>query len=141
VELKLSDDERTVLERYVRRGTTAQRLAMRARIVLLCADGLENKKVARRLRTSANTVGKWRTRFVEARLDGLLDEPRPGAPRKITDEAVEAIVVKTLESTPKGATHWSTRQMAKAVGLGHDSIARIWNACYGSAWLMGITTG
>ena len=78
MELKLSDDERTVLERCVRRGTTAQRLALRARIVLLCADGLENKKVARRLRTSANTVGKWRTRFVEARLDGLLDEPRPG---------------------------------------------------------------
>jgi transposase len=128
VELKLSDDERTVLERYVRRGTTAQRLAMRARIVLLCADGLENKKVARRLRTSANTVGKWRMRFVEARLDGLLDEPRPGAPRKITDDAVEAIIVKTLESTPRGATHWSTRQMAKAVGLSHDSIARIWKS-------------
>lgn len=117
-----------MLERYVRRGTTAQRLSMRSRIVLACAEGLTNKKVARRLRTSANTVGKWRGRFVEARLDGLLDEPRPGAPRKITDDAVEAIVVKTLESTPKGATHWSTRQMAKAVGLGHDSIARIWNA-------------
>ena len=127
-ELKLSDDERAVLERYVRRGTTAQRLAMRARIVLTCADGLNNKKVARRLRTTAHTVGKWRARFVEARLDGLLDEPRPGAPRKITDDAVEAIVVKTLETTPTGATHWSTRQMAKAVGLGHDSIARIWNA-------------
>ena len=101
---------------------------MRARIVLACAEGLDNKKVARRLRTSANTVGKWRGRFVEARLDGLLDEPRPGAPRKITDDQVEAIVVKTLESTPKGATHWSTRQMAKAVGLSHDSISRIWNA-------------
>ncbi len=127
-ELKLTTEERKVLERYVRRGTTAQRLVMRAQIVLLCADGLENKKVARRLRTSANTVSKWRTRFVEARLDGLLDEPRPGAPRKITDDAVEAIVVKTLEITPKGGTHWSTRQMAKAVGLGHDSIARIWKA-------------
>lgn len=127
-ELKLTSEERTVLERYVRRGTTAQRLALRARIVLLCAEGLENKKVARRLRTSLNTVGKWRARFVEARLDGLLDEPRPGAPRKITDDQVEAIVVKTLESTPKGATHWSTRQMAKAVGLGRDSISRIWNA-------------
>ena len=126
--LKLTGEERTVLERYVRRGTTAQRLAMRARIVLLCADGLPNTEVARRLRTSCQTVGKWRGRFVEARLDGLLDEPRPGAPRKITDDAVEAIVVKTLETTPKGATHWSTRQMAKAVGLGHDSIARIWNA-------------
>ena len=125
-ELKVTDEERTVLERYVRRGTTAQRLSTRARIVLLCADGLDNLKVARRLRTSANTVGKWRARFVEARLDGLLDEPRPGAPRKITDDEVEAVVVKTLESTPKGATHWSTRQMAKAVGLSRESIGRIW---------------
>jgi transposase len=125
-ELKVTDEERTVLERYVRRGTTAQRLSTRAQIVLLCADGLDNKKVARRLRTSANTVGKWRARFVEARLEGLLDEPRPGAPRKISDDRVEAVVVKTLESTPKGATHWSTRQMAKAVGLSRESIGRIW---------------
>lgn len=115
-----------MLERYVRRGTTAQRLSTRARIVLLCADGLDNKKVARRLRTSAHTVGKWRARFVDARLEGLLDEPRPGAPRKISDETVEAVVVKTLETTPKGATHWSTRQMAKAVGLSRESIGRIW---------------
>lgn len=126
--LELTDDERTVLERYVRRGTTAQRLSIRARIVLSCAEGSTNKKAARRLRTSANTVGKWRARFVEARLDGLLDEPRPGAPRKISDDEVEAVVVRTLESTPKGATHWSQRGMAKAVGLGHDSIARIWKA-------------
>jgi transposase len=127
-ELVLTDEERTVLERYVRRGTTAQRLAMRARIVLLCAAGLNNKCVARRLRTSAPTVGKWRGRFVEARLDGLLDEPRPGTPRKITDDQVEAVVVRTLETMPKGATHWSTRQMAKAVGLSHHSIHRIWQA-------------
>ena len=126
--LELTDDERTVLERYIRRGTTAQRLSMRARIVLSCAEGRDNGKVARRLRTSANTVGKWRARFVEERLDGLLDEPRPGAPRKISDDEVEAIIVKTLESTPKGATHWSTRQMAKATGLGRDSIMRIWHA-------------
>lgn len=125
-ELKVTDEERTVLERYVRRGTTAQRLSTRARIVLLCADGLDNKKVARRLRTSAHTVGKWRARFVDARLEGLLDEPRPGAPRKISDDKVEAVVVKTLETTPKGATHWSTRGMAKAVGLSRESIARIW---------------
>ena len=115
-----------MLERYVRRGTTAQRLSARARIVLLCADGLDNKKVAQRLRTSAHTVGKWRARFVDARLDGLLDEPRPGTPRKISDDRVEAVVVKTLETTPKGATHWSTRQMAKAVGLSRESIGRIW---------------
>lgn len=127
-ELKITAEERTVLERYVRRGTTAHRLASRAQIVLLCAEGLENQKVARRLRTTGQTVGKWRRRFIEARLDGLMDEPRPGAPRSIGDDQVEAVVVKTLESTPKGATHWSTRQMAKAVGLSHDSIHRIWKA-------------
>lgn len=115
VELVLSDEERAVLERYVRRGTTAQRLAMRARIVLLCSEGMENKKVARRLRTSALTVSKWRRRFAADRLDGLLDEPRPGAPRKISDDAVEAAVVRTLETTPTGATHWSTRELARAV--------------------------
>jgi transposase len=128
IELVLSDDERVVLERYVRRGTTAQRLAMRARIVLLCAEGLENQQVARRVRTSVNTVGKWRLRFSRDRLDGLLDEPRPGAPRSITDDAVEAAVVKTLETTPKGATHWSTRQLAKATGMSKSSVQRIWHA-------------
>ena len=127
-ELVVSDEERAVLERYVRRGTTAQRLSMRARIVLACADGLDNKKVAQRLRTSAHTVGKWRVRFVRNRLDGLLDESRPGAPRKIGDDAIEAVVVKTLETMHKGATHWSTRGMAKAVGLSRNSIQRIWQA-------------
>lgn len=126
--LVLTAEERTVLERYVRRGTTSQRLSMRARIVLECAGGADNKRVGRRLRTTAPTVGKWRSRFVEARLDGLLDEPRPGAPRTITDDLVEAVVVKTLESTPKGATHWSTRGMARAMGISHDSIGRIWRA-------------
>ena len=128
VELVLSDEERTVLERYVRRGTTAQRLATRAKIVLLCADGMENQKVARRLRTSALTVSKWRRRFAKDRLDGLLDEPRPGAPRTISDDAVEAAIVRTLETTPRGATHWSTRQLAKAVGMGKSSVQRIWHA-------------
>ena len=127
-ELVLTQAERVVLERYVRRGTTAQRLSTRVQIVLLCAEGLDSTRVARRLRTSSTTVGKWRARFVEARLDGLMDEPRPGAPRAISDDQVEAVVVKTLESTPKGATHWSTRQMAKAVGLSHDSIRRIWQS-------------
>lgn len=126
--LVVSDDERAVLERYVRRGTTSLRLATRARIVLECATGANNKRVARRLRTTAHTVGKWRSRFIEARLDGLLDEPRPGAPRAISDDQVEAVVVKTLESTPKGATHWSTRGMARAAGMSHDSISRIWRA-------------
>ena len=128
IELVLSDEERTVLERYVRRGTTAQRLATRARIVLLCADGLENQQVARRLRTSTVTVSKWRRRFSVERLDGLLDEDRPGTPRTISDDAVEAAVVRTLETTPKGATHWSTRQLAKAVGISKSSVQRIWHA-------------
>ena len=128
VELVLSDEERTMLERYVRRGTTAQRLSMRAKIILACAGGLDNQQVARRLRTSVVTVGKWRRRFAIDRVDGLTDEPRPGAPRKITDDAVEAAVVKTLETTPKGATHWSTRQLAKAVGLSKNSVQRIWKA-------------
>jgi transposase len=128
VKLVLSDEERAVLERYVRRGTTAQRLSMRAKIVLLCAEGLENQQVARKVRTSAFTVGKWRKRFAAARLDGLLDEPRPGAPRTITDDSVEAAVVKTLETTPRGATHWSTRQLAKAVGMSKSSVQRVWHA-------------
>jgi transposase len=128
VALVLSEEERAVLERYVRRGTTAQRLSTRARIVLLCADGFENQQVARKLRTSTLTVGKWRRRFSLYRLDGLLDEMRPGTPRTISDDDVEAAVVKTLESTPKGATHWSTRQLAKAVGMSKSSVQRIWKA-------------
>jgi transposase len=127
VKVVLSDNERAVLERYVRRGTTAQRLVVRAKIVLLCAEGLENQQVARKLKTSKVTVGKWRTRFATRRLDGLLDEDRPGTPRKITDDMVEAAVVKTLETTPKGATHWSTRQLAKAVGISKSSVQRIWH--------------
>ena len=127
-ELTVSAEERVVLERYVRRGTTAQHLALRSRIVLRCADGLDNKAVAEQLHTSTPTVGKWRKRFVRDRLDGLLDEPRPGVPRTITDDKVEAVIVETLQSLPKGATHWSTRQMAKKVGLSQSSIGRIWRA-------------
>lgn len=104
-------------------------MAFRAKIILRCAeDGKSNKDVARELRVGRGTVGKWRSRFIKDRLDGLFDEPRPGAKRKITDEAVEAVVTKTLESTPKGRTHWSTRSMAKNVGLSHSSIGRIWRA-------------
>ena len=126
--LTVSDGERLVLERYVRRGKTAQHLALRARIVLSCAEGLDNKVVAVRLRTTAHTVGKWRKRFIHDRLDGLLDEPRPGIARTITDEKVESVIVETLETTPRGATHWSTRQMAKKAGLSQSSIGRIWRA-------------
>jgi transposase len=126
--LTVTDDERQQLQSLAHRSRTASFVARRARIILACADGLSNVVVARRLRVAPATVGKWRQRFLEARVDGLLDEPRPGTPRRITDEQVEAVVVKTLESTPRGATHWSTRGMAKAVGLSAMAISRIWRA-------------
>jgi transposase len=126
--LILSDDERQKLETWAARPKSTQRLATRARIVLACAEGLENKSVAARLRVHTVTVGKWRKRFLELRLDGLADEPRPGAPRKITDAMVEQVVTRTLETKPKAATHWSTRGMAGAVGLSQSAIVRIWNA-------------
>jgi transposase len=127
--LVLSADERVTLERWARRPRTAQALASRSRIVLSCAEGKDNKTVAAEQRVSAATVGRWRRRFIERRLDGLVDEPRPGQPRKITDEQVEAVIVKTLEQPPPdGGTHWSTRQMAAAVGLNQTAISRIWRA-------------
>jgi transposase len=124
----LSDDERQKLDTWASRPTSAQRLALRSRIVLACAEGLDNKDVAARLQINVVTVGKWRKRFLEDRLDGLADEPRPGAPRTITDVMVEEVVTKTLEEKPKAATHWSTRGMAKTVGLSQSAIVRIWNA-------------
>lgn len=127
-ELVLSDEERAVLERYARRGTVTQQLAMRARIVLRCASGLDNKTVAREVRVWPSVVGKWRRRFVAKRLQGLLDEPRPGAPRQIGDDEVEQVVIRTLETTPRGATHWSTRQMAKRAGISRTTVSRIWRA-------------
>ena len=126
--LALTEEERASLERLVRRGKTAQRLAFRARIVLRCAEGLSNTAVAQELGTSNNTVGKWRSRFVERREDGLSDEPRPGAPRKVGDEKVEELVTLTLESTPKGASHWSTRGMAKRTGVSQSTVSRVWRA-------------
>jgi transposase len=126
--LILTDEERTALERLAARPRSARHLAFRAKVVLRCADGGMNKDIARELRTHRETVGRWRSRFIADRLDGLYDEPRPGAVRKITDDAVEAVVTKTLESTPKGRTHWSTRSMAKNVGVSHSSIGRIWRA-------------
>ena len=102
---------------YRRRRKTSHGLATRAAIVLACAEGLDNKSVAKRLRLSNATVGKWRARFVESRLDGLLDEPRPGAPRKISDAQVEQAVTLALEGKPEAATHWSTRDMAKRLGV------------------------
>jgi transposase len=127
-EVVLSEDERRALEGLRRRRKTAQALSLRAGIVLACAEGLGNDKVAQRLSITRQTVGKWRSRFVAERLDGLSDEPRPGAPRKISDDAVERVVTTTLETTPKGATHWSTRGMAEKLGYSHMTVARIWRA-------------
>ena len=126
--LLLTAEEQRELQSLAHRSRSAPALARRARIVLACATGEDNKTVARRLRTVAATVGKWRTRFVEQRMAGLYDEPRPGTPRNITDEQIEQVVVRTLESTPRGATHWSTRAMAQATGLSHMAISRIWHA-------------
>lgn len=126
--LILTELERAELEQIARRARSARRHAFRAKIVLACATGISNTEVAKKLRTSNQTVGLWRRRFLERRLEGLLDEPRPGRPREIGDDAIEEVVTKTLESTPKGGTHWSTRDMAKQVGLSHSTIGRIWRA-------------
>ncbi|MBM4438683.1 MAG: IS630 family transposase [Actinobacteria bacterium] len=126
--LVLSAEERSELESLARRARSAPALAQRARMVLACAAGLDNQAVARRVRVRPGTVGKWRRRFLERRVAGLMDEPRPGRPREITDAQVEDVVVRTLESTPRGATHWSTRDMAKATGLSHMTVSRIWRA-------------
>ena len=126
--LDLSDDERATLERWARRPKSAQALALRCRIVLECAKGGSNAQVGERIGVDRATVRKWRTRFLEQRLDGLHDEPRPGAPRTITDGDVEAVIVKTLEETPADATHWSTRSMAKATGMSQSAVSRIWRA-------------
>jgi transposase len=126
--LVLSETERSELKSLAARRNTAQALALRARIVLGCAEGHQNKEVAARLQVDKATVGKWRRRFVEQRLDGLQDEPRSGAPRTIDDARIEAVIVRTLESTPPAATHWSSRGMAKACGLSVSTVQRIWRA-------------
>jgi transposase len=124
----LSDDERETLERWARRPTTAQALALRCQIVLACADGGTNTEIGEELGVTRRTVGKWRTRFIDKRLDGLHDEPRPGAPRSVSDDDVERVIVKTLEETPSNATHWSTRSMAAATGMSQSAVSRIWRA-------------
>jgi transposase len=126
--LQVSVDEREALEGFLRRRKSSQALAQRAAIVLACADGLSGNEVAAKVRVTRATVSKWRIRFAKHRLEGLLDEPRPGAPRKVSDKHVERVVSLTLETTPRGATHWSTRQLAEKVGLSHVTVARIWRA-------------
>jgi transposase len=126
--LTLSEQEREMLQQWSRRAKSAQALALRARIILECGRGRTNSQAASELRVTPQTIGKWRSRFCAKRLDGLLDEPRPGTPRRLSDADVERVLVKTLESTPKGATHWSTRSMARACGLSRSSINRIWRA-------------
>ncbi len=126
--LTVTDDERAKLDAWVRRPKTAQRLALRSRIVLAAAAGRSNTAIAADLRVTLPTVGKWRQRFLDRRLDGLTDEPRPGPPRTITDAHVEDVVTRTLESKPSNATHWSTRGMAKATGLSQTAVCRIWRA-------------
>ena len=112
--------------RLTQRARANRVLAFRARLVLACAAGAANTAVARRYRTTNATVGKWRQRFIDRRLDGIYDEPRVGAPRTISDEEVEAVIVRTLETTPRGETHWSTRTMAAKAGMSHATIGRIW---------------
>jgi transposase len=128
VDFTISAEERETLERWARRPKSAQALALRCRIVLAAADGEPSNVIAERLGCNASTVGKWRGRFAREGLDGLHDEPRPGRPRKVTDEDVERVIVKTLEEKPVNATHWSTRSLAQATGLNQTAVSRIWRA-------------
>jgi|SRR5262245_40390977 len=127
-EFTLTEQERERLQQWARRAKSSQALAQRSRIVLECAGGKNNQQVAEELGVQPHTVGKWRRRFVAKRLDGLLDEPRPGTGQRLSDREVERVLTMTLETTPRDATHWSTRSMAKASGLSHSSVNRIWRA-------------
>ena len=127
-EIVLTDDERAELEGWTRRRTSAAGLALRARIVLTCAEGGTNVELADRLELDRSTIRKWRNRFVEKRCDGLLDEPRPGRPRVVGDDQIEALITATLETTPPDATHWSTRSMAEHLGLSQSMVSRVWRA-------------
>jgi transposase len=133
--LTLTDEERETLRRWSRRPKSPHSLAQRSRIVLECAKGVDNVAVAAKLDVNQATVGKWRHRFIERRLDGLVDEPRPGAPRMISDDDVERVIVRTLEDKPADATHWSTRDLAAKVGMSASSVGRIWAAFGLKPWL------
>src|SRR5881296_8581 len=124
----ITEQERERLESLAHRARSQALLARRARVVLACAEGLDNQLVARKLRCSVSMVGKWRARFLKGRLEALYDEPRPGTPRTVSDAQVEQVVIQTLETTPRGETHWSTRGLAKATGLSRMTISRIWRA-------------
>jgi len=126
--LALTEAEKSELIALAARPKTAQALAERARIVLACTEGLENKAVCRRLEVHPQTVGKWRRRFLAQRVEGLRDDPRPGAPRTIEDERIAAVITRTLESQPQGSTHWSSRGMARQSGLSVSTVQRIWRA-------------
>jgi len=127
-ELVVTQSERESLQSWARRPKSAQALALRARIILACAEGKTNTEVANEFRVTKQMVGKWRARFFDQRLDGLLDEPRPGTPRKVSDADVERVLTTTLESLPSDATHWSTRSLAQKCGLSRSTVSRIWRA-------------
>jgi len=126
--VELTDDERSQLLAWTRRAKSANALAVRSRIVLAAADGLGNTAVAAKLGIEVGTARKWRARFLADRLEGLLDEPRPGRPRTVSDEQVEAVITWTLETTPADATHWSTRSLAAELGMSQSAVSRIWRA-------------
>lgn len=126
--IKMTNEQRSELKRFTSRPKTSQALARRCRIVLACAEGVSDSEVADKEGVSRQTVGKWRKRFITGGVDAMLDEPRPGAPRKLSDEDVERVIIQTLENTPENATHWSTRSMAKATGMSQSAISRIWRA-------------
>jgi transposase len=127
-ELKLTAQETQQLQEWTRRHKTSQALALRARIILACAQGRNNSEVAKSCRVIRQTVGKWRSRFLERRLDGLLDEPRPGAPRKLDDARIEQLIASTLNERPREATHWSTRLMANKLQVSQSTVSRVWRA-------------
>ena len=128
IPIQLTVEERKELKAWTRRSTIEQSLALRARIILLCDEGFNNTQISQKVDKAIHTVGRWRRRFDEHRMQGLYDSPRSGAPRSISDEKINEVITLTLESKPDHATHWSTRKMAKKCGLSHDSVQRIWKA-------------